>query len=619
MGKWTVDENVEITCEIEFEAGVWTDVSAYLDIDADWFRGKQSENDDIQPGTLTVHLDNSLRTFDPEYADGPYYGNLRPMKRIRLSFVVAATTYTVFTGYVLGWPQQWDTFTSVAPINCIDGSKLDADLPNHAYEAEVLADEPSNYWKLQGGDLSNRIEGQADLINASLNDGRTQVLDVDAPLGEAQVLAAVADTAGWQYSAPLSTLGGVVPEAVEVWTYNAVGLQLSFVVTSKDFIQLQFGGGSLFLDYSDDSANLHFDNEEMLPTIDLSSGLHHVVVFRSGNDLSMMVDGSVLATSTLDASDDTASPPGVRLAASGFGSATPGIAHVATYDTAPSVERFQAHYAAGVWAYSGAHGIYGAEKGGARIARVLAQAGWDSNLTKLDTGATRQGPYLPNGAKALDYIRQVVASEQGLFFFNRDGEWEFRDRKTLWKASSACTFSDDGSDVPYVAGNPDGNSIDTVRNKVTASWQQGAITRTDQDSIGEFGEQPETIDSVTMADAQDASNLAHYVVRQKAEPRTIFPAVEIDMHPDASTQIPAVLSLEIGDLVTVERTPMSIGSQIQKTAQILGIGGRLSPEQLTVTLYLSPPVVTAADAPYLVLGDATLGKIGAAAGNLIPF
>lgn len=54
------------------------------------FRGRQAELDAVQPGTASVELDNTDRRFDPNHATGPYYGDLLPGRRMRISATYGA-------------------------------------------------------------------------------------------------------------------------------------------------------------------------------------------------------------------------------------------------------------------------------------------------------------------------------------------------------------------------------------------------------------------------------------------------------------------------------------------------------------------------------------------------
>src|SRR5687768_8186180 len=82
----------------------WTDVTDYA-LAFTTRRGRDDELAVIQPGEMQLVLDNSDSRFEPDNAAGPYYGDLRPMRRIR---VVAqadslSTPLAVWDGYVDSW------------------------------------------------------------------------------------------------------------------------------------------------------------------------------------------------------------------------------------------------------------------------------------------------------------------------------------------------------------------------------------------------------------------------------------------------------------------------------------------------------------------------------------
>lgn len=106
------------------DVATWTDVTAYV-----WSvatrRGRQMELDRIEAGTATITLDNRDRRFDPTFAAGPYYGQLLPMRRIRITAVWNSITYPLFYGYVEGWPQRYDSaMESTVEVSAVDGFKM---------------------------------------------------------------------------------------------------------------------------------------------------------------------------------------------------------------------------------------------------------------------------------------------------------------------------------------------------------------------------------------------------------------------------------------------------------------------------------------------------------------
>ncbi len=84
----------------------WTDVTAYVKR-LSTRRGRRHELDRVDTGTLTATLLNTDRRFDPSYTSGPYYPNVKPMRRIRARARWGTVTYNLFHGYILGWPQAW--------------------------------------------------------------------------------------------------------------------------------------------------------------------------------------------------------------------------------------------------------------------------------------------------------------------------------------------------------------------------------------------------------------------------------------------------------------------------------------------------------------------------------
>src|SRR5215472_14305295 len=111
-GKW----------EIEFTAGVWTDVTTDVDQRAQvpsMRFGRSSEFSQPQPAELTVTLRNFDRdatgaplfdanrnyirgNYTPNDPTSPYYPNIQPRKRIRYSYNPGVQRFR-FTGYIKSW------------------------------------------------------------------------------------------------------------------------------------------------------------------------------------------------------------------------------------------------------------------------------------------------------------------------------------------------------------------------------------------------------------------------------------------------------------------------------------------------------------------------------------
>lgn len=103
----------------------WTDVTSYLVAIPRIRRGRQHELNRIEAGEAEVVLNNLDRRFDPTNTAGPYYPNVLPMRKIRISAVYSATTYRLFTGFIEGWPPDWPLDgTATVTLRCVDGFKI---------------------------------------------------------------------------------------------------------------------------------------------------------------------------------------------------------------------------------------------------------------------------------------------------------------------------------------------------------------------------------------------------------------------------------------------------------------------------------------------------------------
>lgn len=101
---------------------IWVDVTDYASEITSAKRGRQHELNEFEAGAGTMILDNSDRRFDPTYVGSPYWPNVRPMRRVRISGITNSTTKAVFTGYVLEWPPDWSGLDfSQTTVQLVDG------------------------------------------------------------------------------------------------------------------------------------------------------------------------------------------------------------------------------------------------------------------------------------------------------------------------------------------------------------------------------------------------------------------------------------------------------------------------------------------------------------------
>jgi hypothetical protein len=103
-----------LTVEVQFTAGVWTNVSSWLKMPLSTNRGSSRVQSPViryNPGKATVRLNNTDRRFDPTNLSGPYVSagktQVQPMRPIRVRCTWSAVTYDLFRGFADQWDVNW--------------------------------------------------------------------------------------------------------------------------------------------------------------------------------------------------------------------------------------------------------------------------------------------------------------------------------------------------------------------------------------------------------------------------------------------------------------------------------------------------------------------------------
>jgi hypothetical protein len=88
-------------------ADSWTDLTPYVRETITIRRGRDMEMGKPEPGRASIVLDNKDRRFEPDYASGPYYPNIRPRRKMRIKATWPPYTNLVsngdFTVNTTGW------------------------------------------------------------------------------------------------------------------------------------------------------------------------------------------------------------------------------------------------------------------------------------------------------------------------------------------------------------------------------------------------------------------------------------------------------------------------------------------------------------------------------------
>ncbi len=90
----------------EFSDQGWTDITTNRLLGFETRRGREDELSGISPGTLTADLRDADGALDPENASGPYYPNIKPLRRFRIVATYNGVDYPLAYGFVTNYQAQ---------------------------------------------------------------------------------------------------------------------------------------------------------------------------------------------------------------------------------------------------------------------------------------------------------------------------------------------------------------------------------------------------------------------------------------------------------------------------------------------------------------------------------
>lgn len=627
----------------------WTSVSGYakkLQI----VIGRTNELDPYPPGRLAVDLENIDRRFDPLHAAGPYFGNLKPNKKIRVRAVSNAVTYDMFYGFVDAWPQVYSPPSdAIAAVTATDGLKrLAKSKPSYdVYADEVRVDTPRAWWRM--GDTSGPVftdysgngydltptgsvpvasMAKDALIKSENGSAKMPILGtMPAPSGSSpptgttwsaefwiktegqpfrqDAVTTTAAGSGIVYNLPAPSLISGAPGP----TFVGFGIQLLRDDSTPTWGQM----GGLLVTWTGTTST---GNVGMAGTL-ADDRIHHVVVVHNGNDAKIWVDGADRTdpdtfTAAVGTITNLAGPVVVNrasLTSTGEPStwaSGPIMDEIAIYTQALSSTRIQAHYQAGIAPWNG-------DRTGARVSRILDRAGWPAADRNIDTGLQLLGAAeWPVNTTALTLIDEVEQSELGEIYVDHGdgGKMRFRQRTSRYEVTrsntSQVTFSDDGTNLTAkrysgIIGSFDASS--TI-NSVTVKWRDGTVIATDTASIASYGEVGLSLETI-LPDYATASYYAAGLLNRYKTPNPKFESILLNPGADDGL-IDEVLARRIGDRITVRRLPQSVGSAISFDCIVEGI--EIDADE-GIGVFLATYYLSRADpAAYWILGTSAIGS-----------
>lgn len=542
-------------------APTWTDITAYVrnPEGVRIQRGKPNELSTFSSGRCTFVLNNNDGRFAPFNASGPYYPNLLPRTQVRVTATWAATDYVLFRGYIVGWPQSYSK-----------GKKL-ATVQVEAYDAlailneTVLGDMYSQYQSVGIGSMlaSWRVaqnRGLTETVNGvNYSGGTSSMVRSDLVPGLSNFDAIDFDgTFQLSGQTPAGISSSTTTYSVSCW------VRMSGASIDDEYILSRSAGSttgtSLRFLLADGTLrwNANSAADQVSSTISVNDGLvHHVCIVKTaGVSIKMYIDGVDVSTGAVVGTGY----PDIGMLGSGGRYVLPytgDLQAVTIFGKALSSTEVRNLYNIGLGRL--------VESTAARFGKVLDAAGWPSSWRTITSN-----PYgvcmdtWDRGATALAQMQLVAATEQGAMFVSKDGNITLLQRYAHQFDSTAttiqATFSDDGSDSPYVEVGYDYDDLNVI-NSMTISSGSFTATATDSTSIARYGIQDSSI-STQLGVYEHNLTMAQGLVYQLKDPK--LRARPLALYPQVKTSTwPTILGLDLWQRVRFEITANGVGSQTQ--------------------------------------------------------
>jgi hypothetical protein len=184
----------------------------------------------------------------------------------------------------------------------------------------------------------------------------------------------------------------------------------------------------------------------------------------------------------------------------------------------------------------------------------------------IETGISTMQSLSSLTENTLSVLQNVERSENGLLFMSKDGKLTFKSRHTTFPSATVATFSDDGSDVPYLRVDYI-NDDNEIFNVVSLQRIGGSVqTVQDTGSQGKYLIRTLSRDNLYNNSDTDVNDAANFLLGKFKDALIRFDNLIVDLTEASTANQGTVLDREIGDIVKVELTPPGSGSPAQITS-----------------------------------------------------
>jgi Concanavalin A-like lectin/glucanases superfamily len=594
--------------EIEFDAGTWTDVSAQV-VDIATQRGRNKESGAFETGVMTVTLRNDTRRYDPDHTVGPYYGKLRPNRRVRFRATYNAITYPVFQGYIDRIAQVWggpNDATAVIEVSDMFKRLKRVELPASAWQIEARADNPFHWWRL------GEPVGATTVVDQM---GRLNLTPTNVTFGEAGLITRDPDTAA-RFEATSARATGWETEALTSFTISAVVRITTLPTDVRTIFALNYNASNYAIlsvigtSGGVDAGKIEWAMEAtgysavvILSSVSINDGSPHDIALNyneTGGTHTLYIDGIQRASGT---GVVLLRPMNLTIGNQVSGTlGFPGVIDEVVVYAWPTPAPLSAARIAALSAVRATP--WNGDLPGTRLGRILDLAAVPAADRTIDAGTTTlQSTSL--GGDALTYAQKIEETEAGRLFVSADGKVTFVSRVNAVTGAyltpqTTLVDADSGAGRGYRGADADVDEARIVTRATVSRDGSVAITVSDAAAQAEFGVLDETHDGLLHDSDAYSADYANWIVAAQKTPSTRVGAVELDLPSDPATMYPDILGLELGEQVTWKRRPQNFESVLSLAMRVEAISHATGPGYWHTSLLLSPFGLAAGVAPWIL-------------------
>jgi hypothetical protein len=207
----------------------------------------------------------------------------------------------------------------------------------------------------------------------------------------------------------------------------------------------------------------------------------------------------------------------------------------------------------------------------------------------IETGISTMQALSNVSENTLSVLQNIERSENGLLFMSKDGKLTFRSRHTTFPSTPDATFSDDGSDVPYLR--VDYINDDNEIFNVVSLTRTGGTTQTVEDTASQGKYLIRTLSRSGLYNDSDSevNDAANFLLGKFKDALIRFDNLVVDLTEATTGNQNTILDREVGDVVKVELTPPGGGSPAQITSNeiIDSISYNITPDIFSCSYKLS--------------------------------